>query len=434
MAFAIFMIFMIGSIAMGITVVIPLLCGFVCFFIVGILRKHRAKDLMKMAYDGVKTSVVVIKLMVLIGCLTALWRAAGTISFFVYYGIKFITPTMFIFTAFLLTALLSYFLGSSFGVASTAGVMLMILARSGGINEALAAGAIMSGSYFGDRTSPVSSSAFLTATITGIGQKANTKILLKTGMFPLVISGIVFAILSFQNPIAKVDDTILTALKDTYNISLWAAAPAVVLLILPCLKCSVSNTILVSSIVAFVTAAVLQGSSISELGIYTLNGYTLKSDVLGDIMAGGGVISMVEVVLVVVLSSSYAGIFEGTGMLDILKGMIEKATKRVSLFTAQLCFAFVSIGIFCNQTIATILSVQLLGDTYEKKGASKTELASDIGNSLITICGIVPWSIACAVPLSMLDIGIEAIQYSIFLWLNPLCYIFTKKLFFKKEV
>ena len=89
--------------------------------------------------------------------------------------------------------------------------------------------------------------------------------------------------------------------------------------------------------------------------------------------------------------------------------------------------------IFCNQTIATILSEQLLGDMYKKRGASSQELASDIGNSLITICGMIPWSIACAVPLSMLDVGIGAIPFGVFLWLNPLCYIFTKKIFFGKS-
>lgn len=431
-AFVIFIAAMISCIAADISVILPLAIGFFCFYLVAMRRGNDIIEVGKMAFDGVKVSFVVIKLMVLIGCLTAMWRASGTISFFVYYGMSIITPSMFVIIAFLLTTLLSYFLGSSFGVCSTAGVMLMILARTGGVNELVAAGAIMSGAYFGDRSSPVSSSAFLTATITGIKQRENTKMLLKTGVFPLVISGIIFFVMSIKNPLDTNDTAVLDALKSSYNLSIWIVIPAVILLILPCLKTSVSNTILVSFISAFVVAAVVQGYSVSQLAQFTLLGYKLDSNILGNIMSGGGIVSMIEVILVVLISSAYAGIFEGTNMLGVLKETINQKTSKLKLFTVQLIFSVVSVMIFCNQTIATILSEQLLGDMYKKRGASSQELASDIGNSLITICGMIPWSIACAVPLSMLDVGIGAIPFGVFLWLNPLCYIFTKKIFFGK--
>ncbi len=432
-AFIIFMLMMIGCVIFDISIVIALVGGFICFFIVGRLRGNSAISILKMSADGVRSSWVVVLLMFLIGCLTALWRASGTISFFVYYGMNIITPPLFILITFLLTALMSYFLGSSFGVASTAGVMLMILARYGNANELITAGAVMSGAYFGDRSSPVSSSAFLTATVTGVSPRENTKMLLKTGSFPFALSCIIFAILSVKNPISNVDASVTSALADTYNLSFVAIIPALVLLILPLLKVSISNTILISAIVAFAVATGFQGESIVALLKYTFTGYELELPILGDIMSGGGVLSMVEVMLVVMLSSSYAGIFEGTKMLDSLKEKIEKAGSRVSLFTMQLVFSVASVMIFCNQTIATILSEQLLGEVYKKRGASREELAMDIGNSLITICGLVPWSIACAVPLSMLDVGNGAIPWCVFLYLNPICYIFTKRLFFAQK-
>ena len=272
----------------------------------------------------------------------------------------------------------------------------------------------------------------MTATITGIGQKKNTNLLIKTGVFPLIISGIFYMIVSIKNPIITNDTSVLDALKESYNISIMAALPAVVLLVLPFFKTSVSNTILCSFIVAFVVAMVSQGQSASTLVRFAIVGYELHNPLLGDIMSGGGIVSMVEVIFVVMLSSSYAGIFEGTNMLGILKKTLEKTTGKLKLFTVQVLFSIVAIMVFCNQTIGTILSVQLLGDIYEKRKASKEELAADIGNSLITICGIIPWSIACAVPLSMLGVGIEAIPWSVFLWLNPICYIFSKRIFFNK--
>lgn len=432
-SFGIFIAGMIAALIADVSVIFPLIAGFICFFTAGVIRGHRPAEMIEMAADGVRSSFVVIKLMVIIGCLTAMWRASGTIAFFVYYGIRIITPELFIFICFALTALLSYFLGSSFGVCGTAGVMLMILARSGGVDPVITAGAIMSGAYFGDRTSPASSSAYLTATLTGIGPKKNTAMLLKTGVFPLVITAGIYLLLSVRNPILNIDGSVTEALSADYDISWPAVVPAVLLLVLPWLKMSISNTILISTIASFIAAACIQHVPVNLLGKYLVTGYESSSSALGDIMSGGGIVSMAEVIVVVFISSSFGGMFEGTGMLEPLKEKIGVLADRTGLFAAQVLVSIATIGIFCNQTIGTLLSVQMMGDVYEKKGADREELAADIGNSLITICGMIPWSIACAVPLSMMDAGFEAVPWSVFLWMNPLCFAFTKRLFYRRK-
>ena len=165
-AFLVFIITLIVTLTFGWSMAIALFVGLVVFVLTGLHRKFSFKDLMKMVYLGGKTSFVVLRILVLIGLLTALWRSSGTISFFVYYGISMITPSLFIVITFLITLILSFALGTSFGIAGTAGVLLMVLAQSGGVSEAVTAGAIMSGAYFGDRCSPASSSASLVAAVT----------------------------------------------------------------------------------------------------------------------------------------------------------------------------------------------------------------------------------------------------------------------------
>ena len=86
----------------------------------------------------------------------------GTIAYFTYYGIKIIPPKILLLASFTIASIVS----SSLGVGSTVGIILMGIARSGGLNELIAAGAILSGVYFGDRCSPVVSSANLVAAIT----------------------------------------------------------------------------------------------------------------------------------------------------------------------------------------------------------------------------------------------------------------------------
>ena len=163
---------------------------------------------------------------------------------------------------------------------------------------------------------------------TDLSALKNKKWLLKTGVFPLGVTGIIFTVLSFKNPISGVSQSVMESLSGTYDISLWAAVPAIVLLVLPWMKVSVSNTILISAITSFVVAVIFQNQSPAALVTYMVTGYELDSAALGDVMAGGGVISMVEVMIVVILSSSYAGIFEETGMLNSLKDKMDKAIRR----------------------------------------------------------------------------------------------------------
>lgn len=143
--------------------------------------------------------------MLIIGFITAAWQMSGTVTVFAYYGIKTITPSLFLLIAFLVSCLLSYALGTSFGVAGTVGIVFMTLARSGGVNPAITAGELMSGIFFGDRSSPVSSSANLVAGITKTDVLKNVKLMMKTGGLPLAATFILYAVLSIANPLKNPD-------------------------------------------------------------------------------------------------------------------------------------------------------------------------------------------------------------------------------------
>ena len=108
-----------------------------------------------------------------------------------------ITPGLFLIITFALSCLLSYALGTSFGVAGTVGVIFIALARSGGVNEVITAAVVMSGIYFGDRSSPVSSSAILVAAITHTNLLDNVKMMMKTGIVPLLLTFGIYAVFSF---------------------------------------------------------------------------------------------------------------------------------------------------------------------------------------------------------------------------------------------
>jgi NhaC family Na+:H+ antiporter len=432
LAFVVFGGTMIVALVLNWSMAWPLVVGLLVFVLTGIRRRHSFFSLMRMVYLGGRTSFVVLRILIFIGILTALWRSAGTISFFVYYGISLITPTLFLLLTFLITLVLSFALGTSFGIAGTAGVLLMVLAKSGGVDPAITAGVIMSGAYFGDRCSPASSSASLVAAVTQTDLYTNVKRMLVTGILPTLITLGIYAILSFRNPLGKMDSQILEALSTSYNLSICAALPAVAILILPLFRVPVIHAMAVSIVIGFLDTLFLQKESL----LFTLKacflGYAPTNQALGNVMAGGGLVSMVEVIIIVFISCTYSGIFDGTGMLVGSQEKIGKLADLVGLFPTQIVASFLSIAVFCNQTVATILNAQLLGGVYEKKGGSSFDLAMDMENSVITLSGIVPWSIACTVPLGILGVGIEAIPYSFLLYLIPFTYLFTKRIWVKK--
>lgn len=430
LAFITFITTMIICLATGYSIIIAMLIGLIAFTIAGHYNGYFYSDLKQMALNGIKESFIVLEIMFLIGLLTAVWRSAGTITFFVYYGISIITPALFILISFLLCCFLSYILGTSFGVAGTLGVILMVLARSGNVNEAVIAGAIISGVYFGDRGSPVSSSAILVASITKTNLYDNVKLMFKTAAIPLILVTIIYAVISVLNPLKATDTYILTALQTEFNLSLWAIIPAVFMLILPLLKINIVWVFITSILSGFIISLTVQDMSLLDTLQCCLLGFESGNEKLALILNGGGLISMISVCGVVLLSSAYSGIFKGTNMLDIIQDKLSILISKIGRFSAMLICSTLVTCVFCNQTIASMMSRDLLDKPYEISGGNNSELALDIENSSIVLCGLIPWAISCSVPLQMLEVNYTALPFAFLLYLIPAFYLLTKKKFF----
>lgn len=93
------------------------------------------KTVLKMAVGSLKESFIVVGILLLIGCLTGLWRSSGTVAYFVTLGVSVMPPSFFLLAAFLLSAAMSFAIGTSFGVTATAGVIIMSIAHAGGISR-----------------------------------------------------------------------------------------------------------------------------------------------------------------------------------------------------------------------------------------------------------------------------------------------------------
>lgn len=419
-AFGIFLACVAGCMVKGLSLYWALLVGFAGFFAVGVHRGTPAPALLSMAAEGMKTSLKVLRILLLLGLLTALWRAGGTVAFFVWTGVQLITPVTFVLVAFLLSSVFSLAFGSCFGVVGTAGVILMTIARSGGANLLVTAGAIMSGIYFGERLSPAASSAALTAAVSGADQRSFQMRMWKTTPGPFFLTLTLFGVLSCLYPIQGVDPQIVSALEEGFVLTWPTALPAAVLLILPWLKVSTVVSIAISCVLAGGCALVVQGLSVGEVLRSCILGYCPALPQLTDLMSGGGLISMVSVCLIVVLSCAYSGMFSGTGLLAPVTGHVGKLAERFGLFTAHILVSLGCCALFCNQTVGIVMSAQLLGEEYRRRDLPPLELAANIGNSTINLAGLVPWAIAASVPLTTMEVSAAALPLSFYLYLLPL--------------
>jgi NhaC family Na+:H+ antiporter len=419
-AVIIFIFSLIYNISKQYSLIIPLLIGMLAFSSVAFYRGFKLRNIVVMLMKGMKKSLYILSIFALIGMITALWRAGGTIPFFVYYGIKIMNPDYFILFAFLLTCFVAFALGTCIGTAGTVGVVLIILARSGGVNIYVAAGAILSGAFFGDRSSPLSSSANLVAIITETDLYDNIKKMFITGALPFLATIVVYLLLSKNNPINVTNNELIEKFSVNFNLHISTVLPAVIILLLAISKNDVRVAMLFSIITAVFICLYIQNLSIQEILKYMIFGFVNTDPALSEIISGGGLISMLNVTFVVLIASSYSGIFEGTGMLKDIQGALIKMSNKIGVYLTTVFTSLVTCACCCNQTLSVLLTHDLMNNIYKENNLTKDNLAIDIENTAILIAAIFPWSVAVAVPLATMDVGAKAIFYAVYLFFVPL--------------
>lgn len=422
--FVCFIMFIVSTLK-GVYIGYALLAGLILFSFLALRRGYRFKDVTKMIYEGGKKSFIVLQIFVLIGAIISVWMASGTVPAIVYYGIKFLNPKLFILSSFVISSIVSMLIGTSFGTIGTAGIALMVMARGGGINIPMAAGAIVAGAYFGDRCSPMSSSANLIAHLTGTDLYINIKNMIRTSIIPLVISLVLYGVLSFRYPLNSNSSVITVEIAKNFYIGWIALVPAAIIFLFSAMKVNVKISMVVSITVAALIAVAVQKNSAVNTLRYIVFGYKLeKASYLKDIIKGGGIVSMLKTGLVVFISSAFTGIFERTGMLKAVEELTQKAKSRTEVFFMTIVVSVASAIFGCTQTLAIILTNMMVNKTYEKRKIPKEQLAVNLENTAIVISPLIPWNIAVLLPLTSLMAGFNSIFYCFYLYLIPLVNLF----------
>lgn len=397
-----------------------------CWLLFAVLSKRRGydfKSIWKMSYTGGQKSLVVVEILLLIGAVTGSWMGSGTIPGIVYYSLKLIRPDDFILLSFLICCGASFLLGSASGTASIVGLPLIIIARGGNVNLNLAAGAIIAGVYFGDRCSPMSSSAILVANLTGTSLFTNIKKMLHSSWIPFILSLGFYYEFSRLNPLRLVNSHLTGDLLHTFKIEYLVFVPALVVLGLCFAKIDIQIAMLWSVLSAAAITVFVQGQQPLQALNNILFGFKLDTPgLLRTIFAGGGITSMLKTCLVVFTACSLAGILEGIqAFKDIKDFLVNLKLTGSRLYGLTTVIGTITAAFGCTQSIAVVMTDEIMKGCYKKE--ENYQFALDLENSCILTSALIPWNIAALLCTSILSVNMYGfVPYAFYLYMFPIVY------------
>jgi len=413
-----FCVLLLICLLLDLSLLYALLAGLVLFTAYAIRYGHSFLKSIQLIFKGIGDAKNILLCFVLIGMLTGLWRAAGTIPTIVCYCQKLIHPSVFLLMTFLLNCAISLLTGTAFGTAATMGVICGTMGATLQIPAYLTGGAVLSGVYFGDRCSPVSTSALLVADQTKTDLHTNIKNMLRTGWVPFFISCGIYVVIGLLTATSGELPNLTSIFGSEFRLSLIAVIPAVVLFVLAALRVDVKLAMGISILTALPICFFLQNMPISEVFTVLFSGFTVQNAQVAPMINGGGIWSMAKVGAIVCISSAYSGIFQETDLLDPIKKWVLKLSSHTSVFFSVLTTSLVASAVACNQT----LSIMLTKQACDKLVPDKNRLALYLENSAVVVSPLIPWSIAGAVPLATVGAPLLAIPFAFFLILLPAWY------------
>jgi len=290
------------------------------------------------------------------------------------------------------------------------------------INSVFVGGAILSGIYFGDRCSPMSTSALLVSELTKTDIYRNIRNMIRTSIVPFAITCTLYLFMGMAEKNTEVSSTIWNLFAENFYLYWVVVLPAVLIIVLSALKINVKITMTTSILAGSMICLFVQNTDILSLLKLMVMGFHSSDQQLASMMDGGGVVSMLKVATIVCFSSSYAGIFEGTGLLNGIKERIGWLSGKITPYGSILLTSVITGMAACNQTLTIMLTYQLCKETV----SDQEQMAIILENTAVVIAPLIPWSIACAVPIATIAVPNRCIFAASYLYLLPVWNLFVK--------
>lgn len=403
-----FMVNLFLAIIFDISIVLALFANLILLIFYAFIKDYKLKEIFEMVYQGLLETKTILFVFILIGMITGIWRLSGTIAYIIYYGTGLISPKFFYVGVFIFNSLISLLTGTSLGTASTSGIISMSISTAMNFNPLISGGAILSGCYFGDRSSPMSTSALLVATLTKTDLYENLKNMFRTCVIPLILTLISFQIFNFGSK-AELNYDSLKSIADMFNFNFLLIIPTLSIILLAILKVDIRLNLIISIVLSVIFAVTFQDKGVGEIFRALIFGFHIDSEI-GRLINGGGLLSMKKMLLIVGISSGYFGFFKNTDLLKSIKKYVNKMFEILPDMVVMSIISLIIAAFSANQTLTSMITYEMARENYE----NPYKLALDLENSAIMTPLYIPWNITGRSPMELVGGPISAILFSFY--------------------
>ena len=412
-----------------------LLSGAFCSFL-AIIRGTPWHNIIEGIRNSISDTLPALLILLLIGALAGTWLISGIVPAMIYYGLQIVNPTYFLIAACIVSAIISLVTGSSWSTIATIGVALLGIGKAIGMSEAMVAGAIISGAYFGDKMSPLSDTTNLAPAMAGVDLFTHIRYMSYTTIPSICITLIIFLFLGLNlDTQTSADDisTIQNAINSKFNISIWLFTVPAIVIGLIIKKIPAIPALFIGTILGGIAAIIFQTEIITELGgsyNYFQNSFTVLMDamardvnivtengMINELLSTGGMNGMLNTVWLILCAMCFGGSMEASGFLNKLStSFMKMATNTASLVatTTGTCVFFNLTA--SDQYLSIIVPGKMFSESYKKNGLAPENLSRTLEDSGTVTSVLIPWNTCGATQASVL--GVSTLTYLPFCFFN----------------
>ncbi|MFW5757088.1 MAG: Na+/H+ antiporter NhaC [Bacteroidota bacterium] len=394
--------------------------------IVAVSLGHKWLDLRAGIVKSIGSAMTAILILLLIGSLAGTWLLGGIVPAMIYYGLQILNPTIFLFAACVVSAVVSLATGSSWSTVATLGIALLGIGRALGLPEGMIGGAIISGAYFGDKMSPLSDTTNLAPAMAGTDLFTHIKYMALTTIPSISISLIIFLLLGFhKGRTSELTDIepVLNALNTTFTINpLLFLVPALVIFLIV-RKVPALPALFAGTIAGAVAALIFQPQIIEQVSgisgsafhlasyiaimksMYTTINVNTDHEMVNSLLQTGGMAGMLNTVWLIICAMIFGGIMESSGLLHrITESVIKLAHNTGSLVasTAGTCMFFNITA--SDQYLSIVVPGRMFAETYKDRLLKPQNLSRTLEDSGTVTSVLVPWNTCGATQSTVLGV------------------------------
>lgn len=378
-------------------------------------------DMMKDILAVFSNGMGAVMILLMVGFIGSSWTVSGTTPMLIYYGLKMVTPGLYLIVAFVLCAVMGMATGSAWAIMGSVGLALAGVAQGLGIPMPLAAAAIAGGSYVGDKWSPFSDVPNLSAACTRGTSFDVFKALIPTEAPAFVITVLLYGILGMKYAGSSYDpgvvDEILTALDQVYNFNILLLIPPIFVIVLCVMKKPIIPVLVASSLMSVVFGVVFQGEAPAKAFNVLYSGVVANTgnEAIDKLLSGGGLTNMMSLILTIFCAFIFAGILERVGLLKVLLSNLSALSKKSgNIILLSMVTGVAGVYLTSSVYVSDIINCRIWKDVYEDAGMDSLMLARTMNGGMSNWGLIVPWSGGVAVMIS--TFGVNWSEYAPYLF------------------